>query len=137
MEERERLERQTARNLEGMELERAGRIDEAVALYEQNLAEGFEGDWPYGRLVAIHERRGEPERAVQVLERAIGVFGASQRRTPADRRATVRVFKNRMRLVKQAIAARDRAAKKAGSHRQRPKGEGAGAGGSPLPGGEG
>ena len=117
MEERERVERQTARNLEGMELERAGRTDEAVALYEQNLAEGFEGDWPYGRLVAIYERRGEPERAVQALERAIEVFGSSQRRTAADRRATVRVFKNRMRLVKQAIAARDRAAKKAAKER--------------------
>lgn len=111
MDEREQLERQTARNLEGMELERASRLDEAVALYEQNVAEGFEGDWPYGRLVAIHERLGEPERAAAVLERAIEVFSASQRRTAADRRATVRVFKNRLRLVRKAIAERQRAAK--------------------------
>jgi len=112
MDERGQLERQTARNLEGMELERAGRTDDAMALYEQNLAEGFEGDWPYGRLVAIFERRGEPELAVRVLERAIEVFSASRRRTAADRRATVRVFKNRLRLVKRQLAARDRAAKK-------------------------
>jgi tetratricopeptide (TPR) repeat protein len=112
MDERERLEAQTGRNLEGMELERAGRLDDAVALYRQNVDEGFEGDWPYGRLVAIHERQGELERAAEVLERAIEVFGASKRRTAADRRATVRVFKNRLRLVNKAIAQRDRAAKR-------------------------
>jgi tetratricopeptide (TPR) repeat protein len=110
MDERERLERQTARNLEGMELERAGRIDEATALYEQNVAEGFEGDWPYGRLVAIYERQGALESAVAVLDRAIEVFGASKRRTAADRRATIRVFKNRMRLVKRAMRERGKPA---------------------------
>jgi hypothetical protein len=108
VDERERLTRQTARNLEGLELERAGRVDEAIALYEQNLGEGFEGDWPYGRLVAVLERRGELERAVAVLERGIEVFAASKRRTPADRRATIRAFKGRLRLVKKAIAARDK-----------------------------
>jgi tetratricopeptide (TPR) repeat protein len=96
MNERELLEAQTSRNLRGMDLEREGRLEDAVALYEQNVAEGFEGDWPYGRLVAIHERQGDLERAVAVLERAIEVFGAGTRRTAADRRATVRVFKNRL-----------------------------------------
>ena len=106
MDERERLAQQTARNLEGMELERAGRIDEAIALYQRNVAEGFEGDWPYGRLVAIYERQGELGLAAAVLERAIEVFGTSKRRTAADRRATVRVFKNRLRLVKRAMRER-------------------------------
>ena len=110
MDERERLAAQTARNLQGMELERAGRQDEALALYEQNVEEGFEGDWPYGRLVATFEKRGELERAVAVLERAIEVFSASKRRTPQDRRATLRAFKGRLRLVKKAIAQRSRAA---------------------------
>jgi tetratricopeptide (TPR) repeat protein len=111
--ERSRLDRQTARNLEGMDLERAGRVDEAMAVYEQNVAEGFEGDWPYGRLVAILERRGELQRAVEVLERAIEVFGASTRRTATDRRSTIRAFKGRLRLVRQEIARRERAARKA------------------------
>ena len=109
MDERTRQARLTARNLEGLELERSGRTQEALALYEQNVQEGFEGDWPYGRLVAAYERTGELERAVAVLERAIEIFGESQRRTPADRRATLRAFKGRLRLVKKAIAARDRA----------------------------
>jgi tetratricopeptide (TPR) repeat protein len=87
-----------------MELERAGRLDEALALYEQNLAEGFEGDWPYGRLVAAYEKRGELQRAAVVLERAIEVLSASKRRTPADRRATIQAFKGRLRMVKRALA---------------------------------
>ncbi len=123
MDERERLNQQTTRNLQGMDLERAARVDEAIALYEQNLAEGFEADWPYGRLVAIHEKRGELERAVAVLERAIEIFRASKRRTPADRRSTIQAFRGRLRLVKQQIAARDRAARKAGSGRQASSGD--------------
>jgi hypothetical protein len=112
VDERERLAQQTARNLRGLELERAGRSLEALTLYEQNVADGFEGDWPYGRLVAAYERDGDLAAAERVLERAIEVFSASRRRTPADRRATVRAFKGRLRLVKRAGAARDRASKR-------------------------
>ena len=104
--ERERLLRQTTRNVEGLELERQGRQAEARALYEQNVAEGFEGDFPYGRLVAMHERAAEFERAADVLERAIEVFSTTRRRTPADRRATLRAFKGRLRLVKKELAKR-------------------------------
>ena len=106
--ERERLAAQTARNLEGLELERSGQIEEALALYQRNVDDGFEGDWPYGRLVATYEKRGELERAVAVLERAIEVFGASKRRTPADRRSTINAFKGRLSKVRKAIRERDR-----------------------------
>ena len=100
--EREVLEAQTRRNLDGMELERAGRPDLARELYEQNVADGFEGDFPYGRLVAMYERAGRLDEARRVLERAIEVFRASKRRTPADRRATVQAFRGRLRLVQKA-----------------------------------
>jgi tetratricopeptide (TPR) repeat protein len=96
LEDRWLLEAQTARNLEALAAERAGRLDEAIALYERNVAEGFPGDLPYGRLVAIFERRGAVDQAERVLRRAIEVFESSTRRTAADRRGTVRVFKNRL-----------------------------------------
>jgi tetratricopeptide (TPR) repeat protein len=96
LEERWLLEAQTARNLEAMAAEHAGQIDEAIALYERNAAEGFAGDLPYGRLVALYERRAAFDEAERVLRRAIAVFEASTRRTPQDRRATIRVFKNRL-----------------------------------------
>jgi tetratricopeptide (TPR) repeat protein len=96
-EERWLLEEQTARNLAGLEAEQAGRLDEAIALYERNAAEGFPGDWPYGRLVALYERRQAFADAERVLRRAIEVFQrSSQRRTPQDRRAMVQTFRRRL-----------------------------------------
>jgi len=100
LEDRWLLEAQTARNLEGMVAEQEGRLDEAIACYERNIAEGFPADLPYGRLVAIYERRGALDEAERVLLRAIDVLGASRRRTPQDRRATVSVFRNRLRLLR-------------------------------------
>ncbi|MDP8922686.1 MAG: tetratricopeptide repeat protein [Chloroflexota bacterium] len=102
MDDRERLEEQTRRNIDGMELERNGRLDLALELYEQNVVEGFEGDWPYGRLVAYYEKIGRYDEAERVLNRAIDVFKASKKRSATDRRATVQVFRNRLRLVKKA-----------------------------------
>lgn len=96
LEDRWLLEAQTARNLEALDAEQAGRLDEAVALYERNVAEGFPGDLPYGRLVAIYERRAAFDDAARVLRRAIAVFEASRRRTPRERRGMVRVFHNRL-----------------------------------------
>jgi tetratricopeptide (TPR) repeat protein len=96
LEDRWLLEAQTARNLEGLSAEQAGDLELAIELYERNVAEGFVGDLPYGRLVAIYERRGAYGEAERVLERAIEVFESSRRRSPRDRRAAIRVFKNRL-----------------------------------------
>jgi tetratricopeptide (TPR) repeat protein len=105
LEERWLLEAQTARNLEGLAAEAAGDSEMAIALYERNVEEGFPGDLPYGRLVAMYERRGSFDDAERVLRRAIEVFEGSRRRTPQDRRATVRVFKNRLRMLQQRRSA--------------------------------
>ncbi|MBV9577631.1 MAG: hypothetical protein JO057_03465 [Chloroflexi bacterium] len=99
LEDRWLLEAQTARNLEGLSAEHDGEVETAIALYERNVREGFPGDLPYGRLVAIYEKRGALDEAERVLRRAIEVIEGSQRRTASDRRATVRVFKNRLKLV--------------------------------------
>jgi hypothetical protein len=100
LEERWLLEAQTARNLQGLTAEAAGEVELAIAHYERNVAEGFPGDLPYGRLVALYERREALDDAERVLLRAIDVLSAALRRTPADRRATVRVFKNRLTLLR-------------------------------------
>jgi tetratricopeptide (TPR) repeat protein len=107
LEERWLLEAQTARNLAGLAAEQAGTLEKAIALYERNVAEGFVGDLPYGRLVAIYERQAAFDEAERVLLRAIEVFAVSTRRSASDRRATVRVFKNRLAAVRK----RKRAAK--------------------------
>ncbi len=110
--DRELLEVQTRRNLDGMDLERNGRPDLAAALYQQNLAEGFEGDFPYGRLVAWYERTGRLDEAERVLNRAIDVFKTSKRRTPADRRATLQAFRGRLRLVQRAAREAEKTARR-------------------------
>ena len=114
--ERLTLEAQTRRNLDGMELEQAGQIEEAIALYEQNVAEGFTGDWPYGRLVSIFERRGAYDEAERVLRRAIEVNRADRRKPAPDRRTLLQGLQGRLRLLKKtAQAARQKA--KAGAPR--------------------
>ena len=55
---------------------------------------------PYGRLVAIYERRGALDDAERVLLRAIEVLATSSRRSAAERSATVRVFKNRLAALR-------------------------------------
>jgi tetratricopeptide (TPR) repeat protein len=107
--ERLQLEAQTRRNLDGMELEAAGRMDLAIDLYEQNVDEGFPGDWPYSRLVSAYERRGAYDEAERVLRRAIEVTRADRRKPAADRRSLLQGLRGRLRVMKKtAQAARSR-----------------------------
>lgn len=108
--ERLELETQTRRNLDGMEHEAAGRLDLAIELYEQNVAEGFPGDWPYSRLVSAYERQGAYDQAERVLRRAIEVTRADRRKPAADRRSLLQGLQGRLRVLKKtAQAARARA----------------------------
>jgi tetratricopeptide (TPR) repeat protein len=108
--ERAMLEAQTRRNLDGIDLEQAGQIDEAVALYEQNVADGFSGDWPYSRLVSIYERGGRYDEAERVVRRAIEVTRADRRKPAPDRRTLIQGLQGRLRLLKKtAQAARQKA----------------------------
>lgn len=113
-EERALLEEQTRRNLDAMELESAGRMDLAVELYEQNVDEGFAGDWPYSRLVSVYERQGDYDQAERVLRRAIEVTKADRRRPAGDRRTVVQGLQGRLRVLKKNA----QAAKKSGNPRK-------------------
>jgi tetratricopeptide (TPR) repeat protein len=109
--ERLQLEEQTRRNLDGMELESAGRTDLAIELYERNVAERFPGDWPYSRLVSLYERQGAYDQAERVLRRAIEVTREDRRKPAADRRSLLQGLQVRLRLLKKtAQAARIRGA---------------------------
>jgi tetratricopeptide (TPR) repeat protein len=101
--ERQRLDVQTRRNLDAMELEEAGRTDLAIALYEQNVAEGFPGDWPYTRLAGIYERTRRYDDAVRILGSALAATKADRRRPAADRRTTVQAIQGRIRTLKKTI----------------------------------
>lgn len=62
------------RNLKGRELERQGLLDNAIEFYESNVADGFDGNFPYDRLAVLFRKRKQFDREVLVLERAIEVF---------------------------------------------------------------
>jgi hypothetical protein len=102
MDERDRLREQTARNVAGLEHEQRGEWDAAVALYERNLAEGFHGDWPYGRLVLLYSKRAQPHQVVRVLERAVEVFAALPRGHP-ERSQRLKVFRQRLKEARRAL----------------------------------
>ncbi len=54
------------RNLLGQALEKVGRGDEAIALYEANVVDQFNGSHPYERLRIIYEKRNDVAKALRV-----------------------------------------------------------------------
>ena len=102
MDEREQVRVQTGRNVAGLEHEQRGESDAAVALYEANVAEGFGGDWPYGRLVLLYGKRNQPGEIVRVLERAVATFEALPRSDP-ERSPRLRVFRQRLKETRRAL----------------------------------
>ena len=55
-------------NLKGIDLERSGRIKEAIELYEANVRDWFDGTHPYERLRIIYTREGRFADAIRVCE---------------------------------------------------------------------
>jgi len=103
---------QTRRNLDALEYEAEGRMDRAIALYEQNVAEGFVGDWPYSRLAGVYERAQRYDDAVRVLTRALEVTRADRRRPATDRRSVVQALQGRLRTLKKTIQQTGRGTRK-------------------------
>lgn len=60
------------RNLKGIKLEKKGKIDEAIELYEKNINEEFYGSHPYERLAIIYRKKGLFDDEIRVLRKAKG-----------------------------------------------------------------
>ena len=100
--ERDAQIKQVERNLRGRELEREGRIDNAVDLYQANVQEGFEGNHPYDRLAAIFRQRKDYASEVAVLERAVEVFAALANSSPrTDVETKLARFRERLQKARQ------------------------------------
>lgn len=87
---------QVSRNLKGIQLEKNGKIDEAIKLYEANLAENFEGNHPYDRLAIIYRKRNQVDDEIRVLVKAIWVFENNVYKERADRLPKLQKFKKRL-----------------------------------------
>jgi hypothetical protein len=89
------------RNNRGRELESEGLIDDAIELYQANVREGCEGNWPYDRLAVIYRRRKDRASEIAVLERAVEVFEALANNSPRrDVETKLAKFRERLRKVK-------------------------------------
>lgn len=87
---------QVDRNLKGKELEKEGDIEGAIALYEQNISEGFAGNHPYDRLAIIYRKKKDYSEEIRVLERAIYVFENYASPDRPDVIPKLEVFKERL-----------------------------------------
>lgn len=64
-------------NLEGRELEKAGRVDEAIALYESGVARGTDTPATYKRLRILYRRLKRPEDVDRIRRLMIERWGHS------------------------------------------------------------
>lgn len=62
------------RNNKGIELEKKGDIENAIKLYEQNVADEFFGTYPYDRLAIIYRKRKRFDDEIRILKRKISIF---------------------------------------------------------------
>ena len=56
------------RNLNGKTLETKGKVDKAIALYEENVLDLFDGNYPYDRLRVIYTKRNQLAEAIRVCK---------------------------------------------------------------------
>ncbi len=84
------------RNLKGRELEKEFKIDEAIELYEKNIKEEFDGNYPYERLAIIYSKKGLLEDEIRVLEKAVWVFENIVYKGRSDRLPKLYRFKKRL-----------------------------------------
>lgn len=83
-------------NLDGAELEKAGRVDDAVALYLYNVEHRFQGNYPYDRLAIIYRKAKSYDKEVYILKRAIDVFENDVIPDRPDRDRKIKKFKDRL-----------------------------------------
>jgi len=61
------------RNVNGKTLETQGEVDKAIALYEENVSDLFDGDYPYDRLRVIYTKRNQLAEAIRVCRAYIEI----------------------------------------------------------------
>jgi len=84
------------RNLKGIKLEKEGKIDKAIKLYEKNIKEEFDGSNPYTRLAIIYSKKGLLDDEIRVLITAVWVFENVVYKDRSDRFPKLDRFKKRL-----------------------------------------
>ena len=81
------------KNLKAMDYEKDGDIQNAIKLYEENIAVEFDGTHPYQRLFDIYMELDQIEDVIRVLEKAIHVFEGAQTGDCTDKANQLMRFK--------------------------------------------
>lgn len=69
-------------NATGIEAEKNGDINLAIALYEKNVSNGFVGSHPYQRLAIIYRKQKRYDDEIRVLECAIKAYPKDGTKAP-------------------------------------------------------
>lgn len=69
-----RLDTTAKNNNIGIELEKAGQVDEAVKFYEENIKIGYTATFSYDRLMILYRKQKRYDDEIRVIYRAIDVF---------------------------------------------------------------
>lgn len=73
-EENKRLTETAAANNKGIDMEKKGDIDGAIAVYEENISKGYPATHSYQRLMILYRKRGDYDNEIRVIKAAINVF---------------------------------------------------------------
>ena len=73
-EERKILNLTASLNQKGKELEKEGKIEEAIAVYEENIKLEYPATHSYERLMVLYRKQKDKENAIRVIKLAIRVF---------------------------------------------------------------
>lgn len=92
-------------NLEAVRLEKAGKTEEAVELYEKAIDNNFIGNGAYDRLRIYYRKNKDIENEIRVLEKAVYVFDEIVYKERADRVKKLEKFKGQL---EKAYEARDK-----------------------------
>lgn len=85
----------------GRVCEAAGDIGKAIACYEASIAGGFEGSFPFDRLLAIYRKRKKIDAEIRVLSKAVEVFENVAKKGRSDGPSKLNRFQERLAKIEE------------------------------------
>ena len=89
------------RNMQGIEFEKAGNIEEAMVLYELNVSAKFVGSHPYDRLAKYYHARKDYKDEIRVIETYFSTFPPEQLEAELQSSGKIIQFNKRLQKAKE------------------------------------
>ena len=89
------------RNMQGIEFEKAGNIEEAMVLYELNVSAKFVGSHPYDRLARYYHAKKDYENEIRVIETYFSTFPPDQLEAELETSGKIIQFNKRLQTAKE------------------------------------